>query len=78
MTAHSHNFVESRTPVPAVRAEIAAFAATLDPRDEMFWPAHAAADGCLDSLAELNALLDASDCFTFVDRVPVGMTGAAL
>ncbi len=75
MTCASHQFVFSRTPVPAVRAEIAAFAATLREDDPLFWPAWAASDGCLASLAELNALLDASDCFPFVDRVPVGMMG---
>ncbi len=55
------------TPAPAapLGVEIAAFAASLDERDAMFWPALAAADGCEASLAELNAMLDAEDCYPF-------------
>ena len=78
MGHHSHKFTEAREPVPAVRAEIAAFAATLDPRDPLYWPALAAADGCEASLAELNGMLELDDCYPFVDRVSVGMTGAAM
>lgn len=63
MNAATHSF----TPAPAapLGSEIAAFAATLRPNDPLYWPALAASDGCPDSLAELNAMLDADDCFGF-------------
>ncbi len=54
---------------------LAAFADTLDDTDPLYWPALAASDGCAASLAELNAMLQAADCWPFVDRVPVGMMG---
>ena len=79
MTLHSHAFTEPRGPVPAVRAEIAAFAATLAPNDPLYWPALAAADGCEASLRELNELLDEDGCFGFAAHQcsTVGM-GSAL
>ena len=63
MNAATHAF----TPAPAapLGSEIAAFAANLKPNDPLYWPALAAADGCEASLAELNAMLDADDCFGF-------------
>ncbi len=73
MAYATHRFVESRD---TARPEtLAAFADSLDPRDAMYWPALAASDGCPDSLRELNAMLEADDCWPFVDRVPVGMMG---
>ncbi len=65
MTLHDHKFAFTPAPAAPLGAEIAAFAASLDERDAMFWPALAAADGCEASLAELNAMLDADDCFGF-------------
>ncbi len=80
MTLHDHH---AFTPAPAapLGAEIAAFLATLRPNDPLYWPALAAADGCDASLAELNGMLGAADCFTFdaaatsYSQAQVGMPG---
>ncbi len=73
MNAATHAF----TPAPAapLGSEIAAFAASLDERDALYWPALAAADGCPDSLAELNAMLVECDCYPFDARSVWGMVG---
>ncbi len=54
----------------ALYPENAAFAATLDRDDALYWPALAASDGCTASLAELNALLEADDCAPFLAASP--------
>lgn len=73
---HFHKFVESRAPVAPTADELAAFAASLQPSDPLYWPALAAADGCPDSLRELNQMLAETDCLPFAvahQQVTVGM-----
>ena len=57
-----HTFAQ---PFALTAGELAAFATTLAPTDPLYWPALAAADGCDASLAELNAMLVADDCYPF-------------
>ena len=75
MASHSHKFTEAREYAPA-RPEIAAFAATLNSASPFYWPALAASDGCDASLAELNGMLLADDCYPFVERSVVGMVAS--
>lgn len=78
MTAATHTFLYPRADIGLTAEELAAFAASLDPRDPLYWPALAAADGCEASLAELNTMLVEDDCYPFLpERSVAFMPGVA-